>query len=113
MLKSIPTSETLSSEQDRSLEISEKCSRGIRLMIIELRRYNKIGELLVANGTTGSQAQVSYWDMVRETSVTRVAVCMGLRRWGCKQGAGAQTIGLQVGIENRNVHRHRGAIKKH
>jgi len=54
---------------------------GIRLMIIELR-YNKIGELLIENGTTGSQAQVSYQDVVRETSVTRVAVCMGMKEMG-------------------------------
>jgi len=50
-----------------------------RLMIIELRRYNEIGTLLIENRTTGLQAQVSYWDMVWEASVTRVAVCMGLK----------------------------------
>jgi len=33
---------------------------GIRLMIIELRKYNEIRELLIENRTTGSQAQVSY-----------------------------------------------------
>ena len=52
---------------------------GIRLMIIELRRYNKIRTLLIENGATGSQAQVSYRDMVRETSVTRAAVHMGVK----------------------------------
>ena len=40
---------------------------GIRLMIIELRKYNEIGILLIRTGTTGSQAQVSYWDGVWET----------------------------------------------
>ena len=44
-------------------------------MIIELRKYNEIGELLIENRTTGSQAQVSYWDEVWEASVTRAAVC--------------------------------------
>src|SRR5882724_12129819 len=106
-------SETLLSEQDRSLESSEKCSRGRRLMIIELRKYNEIGELLIENRTTGLQAHVSYWDGIREASVTRVAVHMDVGRWGCKQGTGAHTIGLRVGIENRYAHRHCGAIKKH
>jgi len=48
-------------------------------MIIELRKYNKIGELLIENRTTGSQAQVSYRDEVWEASVTRAAVCMGVK----------------------------------
>jgi len=35
---------------------------GIRLMIIELRKYNEIGELLVENGIAGSQAQaIGIW----------------------------------------------------
>ena len=51
-------------------------------MIIELRKYNKIRELLIDNGTTGSQAQVSHRDMVQEASVTRVAVHMGLKEMG-------------------------------
>ena len=54
----------------------------IRLMIIELRRYNKIGALLIENGATGSQAQVSYRDMGREVSVTRAAVHMGVKGMG-------------------------------
>src|SRR5882724_11665424 len=59
---------------------------GIRLMIIELRKYSKIGELLIENRTTGSQAQVSYRDVVREASVTRVAVRMGLKETGMRKG---------------------------
>ena len=51
-------------------------------MIIELRKYNEIGELLIENRTTGSLAHVSYWDEVWEASVTRVAVCMGLKETG-------------------------------
>jgi len=55
---------------------------GIRLMIIKLRRYSKIGELHIENGATGSQAQVRYWDEVWEVSVTRVAGCMGVEETG-------------------------------
>ena len=51
-------------------------------MIIELRKYNKIRELLIENRTTGSQAHVSYWDGVQEASVTMVAVCMGVKEMG-------------------------------
>jgi len=50
---------------------------GIRLMIIKLRKYNEIGELLIGDRVTGSQAQVSYQEKVWEASVTRVAVHMG------------------------------------
>jgi len=55
---------------------------GIRLTIIKLRRYNEIGTLLIENGTTGSQAQVSYRDVGQEASVTRAAVCMGVKETG-------------------------------
>ena len=50
---------------------------GIRLMIIKLRKYSEIGELLIENRTTGSQGHVSYQDRGQEASVTRVAVHMG------------------------------------
>ena len=63
-------------EAKRSLE---QCSTGTRLMIIELRKYSEIRELLIENRTAGSQVQVSYQDMVREASVTRAAVHMGLK----------------------------------
>ena len=59
-------------------ESSEQCSTGIRLMIIELRKYNEIGELLIGNRTTRSQVQVNYRDVVWEASVTRAAVHMGV-----------------------------------
>ena len=55
---------------------------GIRLMIIELRKYNKIGELPKGNRTTGLQAQVSYWDGVWEAPITMAAVCMGVEETG-------------------------------
>ena len=51
-------------------------------MIIKLRKYSEIRELHIGNGTTGSQAQVDYRDEVRETSVTRAAVHMGVREMG-------------------------------
>src|SRR5882724_9640047 len=37
---------------------SGKGSRGIRLMIIKLRKYNEIGELLIENRTAGFQGHV-------------------------------------------------------
>jgi len=55
---------------------------GIRLMIIKLRRYNEIGELLIENRITGLQVQVGYQDIVWEASVTRVAVRMGVKETG-------------------------------
>ena len=48
----------------------------IRLMIIELRKYIEVRELHIEKGTTGSQAQVIYWDGDWRVSVTRAAVCM-------------------------------------
>src|SRR5882724_3230939 len=59
---------------------------GIRLMIIKLGRYNEIRELLMGNRTTGSQAQVSYQDGFRATSVTRAAVHMGVKEMGMQTG---------------------------
>jgi len=55
-------------------------------MIIELRKYNEIGELLIENRTTGLQAQVSYRDKVQEASVTRAAVRMGMKGMGMRTG---------------------------
>jgi len=55
---------------------------GIRLMIIKLRKYNEAKELLIETRTAGSQAQVSYWDGVREAPVTRAAVHMGVKETG-------------------------------
>jgi len=55
---------------------------GIRLMIIKLRKYNEIRELLIRNTTTGLQAQVSYQDGVQEALVTMAAVHMGVEEMG-------------------------------
>jgi len=51
-------------------------------MIIELERYNEIRELLIENRTTGSQGHKCYWDRDWRASVTRVAVCMGVKETG-------------------------------
>src|SRR5882724_4530314 len=59
---------------------------GIRLMIIKLRKYNEIGGLLIENRTTGLQAQVIYRDVGQGASVTRVAVCMGVKGMGMQTG---------------------------
>ena len=59
---------------------------GIRLMIIKLRKYNEIRKLLIRTGTTGSQAQVRYWDGIQETSVIRAAVCMRVKETGMQTG---------------------------
>ena len=64
-------------------------------MIIELRKYNEIRELLKGNRTTWSQAQVSYQDKVWVASVTRAAVCMGMKetgRWVGHRGAYNQPL---------------------
>ena len=44
--------------------------RGQRLMIVELRKYNEVGELLIGNNTIGSLGHVNYWDMGLEGIVT-------------------------------------------
>ena len=59
---------------------------GIKLMIIKLRKYNEIGELLIENRTTGSQEHVSYWNGGWSVSVTRVAVHMGVKEMGMQTG---------------------------
>ena len=44
----VPRSEVMKSEQDKSAESLRKCSRGgQRLMIIKLRKYSKVRELLI------------------------------------------------------------------
>jgi len=55
-------------------------------MIIKLRKYNEIGELLIENRTTESQGHVSYWDRDWRVSVTRVAVHMEVKGMGMRIG---------------------------
>jgi len=59
---------------------------GKRLMIIELGKYNEIGELLIENRTTGTQGHVHYQDIDQRVSVTRAAVCMGVKETGMRTG---------------------------
>src|SRR5882724_7529153 len=55
---------------------SKQCSMGKRLIIIELRKYIEVGELLIEKGSTVSQVQVIYRGEDRRVSVTRAAVCI-------------------------------------
>jgi len=57
-----------------------------RLMIIELERYNKIGELLIEIRTTGSQGHICYQDRAQRVSVTTAVVCMGVTGMGMQTG---------------------------
>jgi len=51
-------------------------------MIIKLEKYNEIRELLIENRTTGLQGHVCHWDGDQRVSVTRAAVCMGMKETG-------------------------------
>jgi len=55
-------------------------------MIIKLERYNKIGELPIGIGTTGSQGHVCYWNRVQRVSVTTAAFHMGVEEMGMQTG---------------------------
>jgi len=51
-------------------------------MIIKLERFNKIGELLIENRTTGLKGHICYWDRGWRVSVTMAAVHMGVEETG-------------------------------
>ena len=85
---------------------------GIRLMIIELRKYNGVGELLIEKGTTGFQAQVIYWDVDWEASVTRAAVCMGVKDMGMQTGYRGVSNWPPSRDREQYVCGHCGAIRK-
>jgi len=70
-------------------------------MIIKLGNYNEGRELHIGDGTTGSQAQVSYRDKVRRTSMTRAAVHMEVEKTGMQAGYRNAYNSFRVGIENR------------
>ena len=55
-------------------------------MIIELRKYIEVGELLIESGITGSQAQVLYRNKDWRVFVTRVAVRMEEKGTGMRTG---------------------------
>src|SRR5882724_6697256 len=83
VLRSVPTLETSSSEQDRG-KAMKQCSMGKRLLIIELRKYNSAEELHIGTGTTGSQGHLCYQNGDRRASVTRAAVRMGVEGMGMR-----------------------------
>jgi len=64
--RSVPMSETSSSEQDRSQVVLKQCSMGIRLMIIKLGNTMKLEELHIDNRTAGSQGHICYRRGTRE-----------------------------------------------
>jgi len=51
-------------------------------VIIQLRKYNEAGELLIEIGTTGSQGHMCYRDGGWRASVTTVAFHMGKEETG-------------------------------
>jgi len=55
-------------------------------MIIELERYNEIGELLIKNRTTGLQGCICYQDGGQRESVAMAAVHMGVKEMGMQTG---------------------------
>src|SRR5882724_7659452 len=84
--RSVPTSESSSSEQDRSQVVLKAMFNGKRLMIIELGKYNSAEELLIETRTTGLQGHIYYRGKDWRTSITRAAVCMGLEGTGMRTG---------------------------
>ena len=72
-------SETSSSEQDISQVVLRAMFNGDKTYDNQTKEIQQIGELLIGNRTARSQVQVSYWDIVREASVTRAAVHMGVK----------------------------------
>ena len=55
-------------------------------MIIELRKYIEVGELLIEKESTGSQAQLIYRGGDQRVSVTRAAVHMEGKELGRRTG---------------------------
>jgi len=51
-------------------------------MIIELRKYNRVRELLIGVDITGLQGHICYWDGGQRVSVTMVAVLEGRKSKG-------------------------------
>ena len=55
-------------------------------MIIDLERYNKLRELLIENGNTGSQERICNWDGGWRVSVTMAVVHMEVEETGMRKG---------------------------
>jgi len=65
-------------------------------MIIKLRRYNKIGELLIENEPQGHRhkSAIGMWS---GDICNWVAVCMGVKEMGCEQGTGSIQLASESG----------------
>jgi len=111
--RSVPTSETLSNEQDRSQVVLRAMFNGKRLMIIKLGKYNSAEALHIDTRTTGSQGHICYQNRDRRVSVARAAVRMGVEEMGCKQDTGVHTNRLQVRNEHRDTEATVEQSKKH
>jgi len=59
---------------------------GIRLMIIELGKYNAVEELLIETRTIGSQGHICYRNRDWRVAVTKAAVCMWVEEMGMRTG---------------------------
>jgi len=55
-------------------------------MIIKLKKYNEVGELLIGMAAIGSQEHICYRDRAQRVSVTMVAVHMGVKETGMQTG---------------------------
>jgi len=83
---------------------------GIRLMIIELEKYNSAEELHIETRTTGHRTRMlSEWD--RRVSVTRRCL-HGVGRNRMRTGTGCIQMGLSWN-EHRDAGDDCGAIKKY
>jgi len=100
--RSVPTLETSSNEQDRKPSNPQSIFNGDKTYDNRTRNTMK-SENYLYKIEHRSQAQVSYWDEVWRESVTRAAVRMGWKGWGCEQGTRAHTMGVRVGNEHRDV----------
>jgi len=55
-------------------------------MIIELKKYNEVGELLIGTAATGLHGHICYQDGVLRVYVTMVAVHIGVMGMGMLTG---------------------------
>jgi len=85
---------------------------GKDLKIIELEKYNSAEELHIETRTTGSQGHVCYQERGPGASVIRRLSTWSWKEWGCEQGTGAHTNGVQIGNEHRDAGDDCGAIKE-
>ena len=71
---------------------------GIRLMIIELGKYNSAKELHIETRATGSQGHICYRNGDWRASVTRAAVHMELEEWDVNREQGHIQMGSESGM---------------